>query len=758
MSEPTGARRYGTGGGDAYYDAVKYGGYEGTREQFGKDQAEFAANATAVAEAKAVVEQDTEEVRSTKETFVNTTVPDAIAAVQQEGADQVQAVTQQGEESSQQVEAVGTQWKDEIANEGRARVQAVEQAGTDQVQAVEDAGTAQVGAVNQAGEDQVDAVEQAGADQVQAVTNEGTTQVGNVTDEGDTQVQRVQDKGDEVIDSIPADYTALDQEVDNLNRQLSDVEDTANSAYDDLNGEKNYLTGYRLISEAGATRGQLIKDSAFDTSKPIPISTFGASGQTIVVHFGTIPVDGMFALYDEQDNFIDSWTLPTTNTARDFTFNYASYNPSYVRFCFESGYSNAKIQNTNGSVVFWEPQRLTGLKDEISDFPNTFMQTEEYVDFTMVNRLDPQACELGKYMNAAGQISENSSYNITGYLSISEGETLYLYNGKNTSASPFRFFTAYDKDKNILPTLGSNDQVYSITQTGDMAFVRGTIYASDNIYQLAVLVNQNPPYIPRYGNTPLLKAEYIREKIYVYAADTEAQIIQKFVKAYGQGNCDVIFERADYSFGAALATIKNDYHLNENEIPIGNDCRYFFNGSTLTAVLDLANLPDEQDGTEYYCNFFGCGRLPSSYELYDGVLIATDTRYIIHDEASGYDRTYKHIYQNMEMHYHTNLRTDVYRKCIGGGIGQSGVVDIVGCVFTTDAPENNVTFHEVLDEANNVKFDISVRDSWFSKSFRVSALPENQTGRVLFVGNSVNTAPTIGTGWTSNVFLNEVRT
>lgn len=216
MSEPTGARRYGTGGGDAYYDAVKYGGYEGTREQFGKDQAEFAKNATAVAEAKEMVEQDTEEVRSTKETFVNTTVPDAIAAVQQEGADQVQVVTQQGEESSQQVETVGTQWKDEVANEGRARVQAVEQAGTDQVQAVEDAGTAQVGAVNQAGEDQVDAVEQAGADQVQAVTDEGTTQVGAVTGEGDTQVQRVQDKGDEVIASIPEDYSNLLKDVADL--------------------------------------------------------------------------------------------------------------------------------------------------------------------------------------------------------------------------------------------------------------------------------------------------------------------------------------------------------------------------------------------------------------------------------------------------------------------------------------------------------------------------------------------------------------
>lgn len=38
-------KKYGTGGGDAYYDAVHFGGYEGSREQFGKDQADFARNA-----------------------------------------------------------------------------------------------------------------------------------------------------------------------------------------------------------------------------------------------------------------------------------------------------------------------------------------------------------------------------------------------------------------------------------------------------------------------------------------------------------------------------------------------------------------------------------------------------------------------------------------------------------------------------------------------------------------------------------------
>lgn len=209
MSNPVGAQRYGLGGGDAYYDAVKYGGYTGTREQFGRDQAEFAQNATAVAQAKEEVERNTQTVVNTAQTFTEETVPAAI-----------QSVEEKGDTEEDRLEARTTELVQSINTAGAVQVQAVEDEGTEQIRLVSGAGTAQVEAVEQAGSDQVDAVEQAGADQVQAVTDEGTTQVGAVTGEGDTQVQRVQDKGDEVIDSIPADYTALDQKVDNLNNAV----------------------------------------------------------------------------------------------------------------------------------------------------------------------------------------------------------------------------------------------------------------------------------------------------------------------------------------------------------------------------------------------------------------------------------------------------------------------------------------------------------------------------------------------------------
>jgi glycerophosphoryl diester phosphodiesterase len=81
------------------------------------------------------------------------------------------------------------------------------------VQSVEDKGAEQIGLVGNAG-----------TTQIQNVNEAGSTQLGNVQNEGTTQVNRVQDKGDEVIDSIPPDYSDLTAEVDDLNRQISDVE------------------------------------------------------------------------------------------------------------------------------------------------------------------------------------------------------------------------------------------------------------------------------------------------------------------------------------------------------------------------------------------------------------------------------------------------------------------------------------------------------------------------------------------------------
>lgn len=473
----------------------------------------------------------------------------------------------------------------------------------------------------------------------------------------------------------------------------------------------------------------------------------------------------------------------------DGTFISASTNedsytvPPLAAYCVER---SAQHNLTNGTVaVFnkslsemggrWVPYSETkkinddyvpvAITIDLENLNENAMLESDYLDFSMVNRLDPSACSIGKGVDInKGELYDNSSYFTTDFMQINENETLYFYSkdGGNSSASVNRY-AAYDKDKNVLPSLGHVGGVNSVSQTGNMAYIRVAFnYYATDYYRTpngkVCIASQNPPFFSGYGASPAIKSEYLRPVIWVYATDSASQVINKMINAYNISNCDVYFERATYSLGTEIEKLNTDYGVRYNEIPIGNNCRYYFNGATLTGNVDLSQHPTGEGEEEFYCNLLGCQRLPSSYELHDGVLIATDTRYVVHDESSALKGSYYHLYQNMEMQYITNARTEDIRKCIGGGTGASGVVEIVGCKVTSDATDSCVSYHGNSTDVVGAKFDLSIRNSWFSNTIRAGALSANQTARLFYTGNSAIGAPVSYNGWTVTEFLNEIRT
>jgi hypothetical protein len=330
-----------------------------------------------------------------------------------------------------------------------------------------------------------------------------------------------------------------------------------------------------------------------------------------------------------------------------------------------------------------------------------------------------------------------------------------------------RFIAAYDENKNYVSSASKTAQTSYTVPNGVkyviLGIASGYLTLNNSKWSAVVYSTEVVPYedyIVPYTKTEIkvdALPSIVRRATYILATDTEDEIIEKLVDAYNAGNTDVFFERADYSFGDGLASVATTYNLASNEIPIGNGCRYFFNGATLTATLDLDNLTPAVGEDEFYCNFFGCQRVPSSYEMYDGVLVATDTRYIVHDEASALSGTYKHLYQNMEMHYHTENRQEAIRKCIGGGTCASGVVEIVGCKFTTDGTDSCVSYHGNGTDVAGAEFDLNIRNSWFSNNVRGGVLSTNQIARLFYVGNSAAGEPITYDRWTVTKFLNEVR-
>lgn len=557
----------------------------------------------------------------------------------------------------------------------------------------------------------------------------------------------------ELVDiRVGEDGTVYPSAGDAVRGQFEVVNDKLDPIDDLVMGPKNYIENYKLIG-AGADKGKIVQDDAFSISDKIPINNWGAM---LKVTYGTVPENATFIIFDSNDNVVDDWSLSSGSTSRTFSFN--AQGASYARFSFQKG-AEAKVQKSDETETYYK----TEIGEDILDRLNKKMSSDDYLDYSMVNRINPSECVTGYYcVPSTGALSESSNYFATDYMEIRKGETLYFFRSDTFETKNARFIAAFDKDKNIIASAGSSSDVQSYTQTGNVAFIRcsflylATDYARTPA-DTSCFAIPNPPYIPAFGNNPIFKSEFIRQRVDIKSTDSETTIIQKLIDAYKHGSCDVYFERAVYNFGTELAKVSTTYGMRYNEIPIGNDCKYFFNGSSLIATLDLSELTPEPGDDEFYCNFFGCQRSPSSYEMHDGVLEATDTRYIVHDESSAITKSYKHLYQNMEMHYHTSLRQEAIRKCIGGGTGADGVVEIVGCKFSTDGTDSCVSYHGNSSDVNGAQFDINVRDSWFSNSLRCGELSANQTARLFYTGNSAGAEPISYARWTITKFLNEVR-
>ena len=462
------------------------------------------------------------------------------------------------------------------------------------------------------------------------------------------------------------------------------------------------------------------------------------------------------AFYNENKIFISGFTSGVTSASVPANAKYARVSVSNT----DSPSTKMLVADRPTMMVFYayyDPHFIAGDDFIVDlDIDNTTFGNI-YLDYEYVNRLNPEECQTGKFINGTtGAISDNATYFVTNYMPINKNETIYIYRDDTLANKNLRTIAAYDRNKNLLSGYGTNTESSSYTQTGDVAFIRATIYynASDPAntppHTIAV-ASSYPIYTSRYGNTPSIKGEYIRKCVQIFVTDTESTVISKLVDAYYQNNCDVYFECGTYNFGDGLANIKTTYNLLENEIPIGNGCRYFFNGATLNAVIDVSENPD------FYCNLFGTQRSPSDFELHDGILKATDVRYVVHDEASGKTRSYKHLYDNIEMEYTTVNRTEAIRKCIGGGTGKYGVVEIVGCKFITDGTDACVSFHGNSTDVAGAKFLLNVRGSWFYNNIRAGELSANQTAKLFYTGNSSASQYQTYERWEVTAFLNEVR-
>lgn len=234
----------------------------------------------------------------------------------------------------------------------------------------------------------------------------------------------------------------------------------------------------------------------------------------------------------------------------------------------------------------------------------------------------------------------------------------------------------------------------------------------------------------------------VRGIVEIYNSDTEEEVYLKMYKAYKKGNCDVYWETGVYEFSTIFELLKTKYgRSTAYELPIGGNCRYFFNGSTL-----IANQVSTDSNVIDNASLMGSWRGSGSYELHDGILKATGMVYVTHDEASGSLTPYTRKYHNIRMEYTSNENRS--GMCLGGGTGCKGIVEFDGCVFITNSDSSmDGGYHgKVANTDVESVFYATVKNCYFSKRFQTGGLSANETAELIYCGNSHLMSPS-GDKW-----------
>lgn len=329
-----------------------------------------------------------------------------------------------------------------------------------------------------------------------------------------------------------------------------------------------------------------------------------------------------------------------------------------------------------------------------------------------------------------------------------------------------------DKTKDIIPGtegwcdvvfFGENQNYLSKTQAyiwqpiAKADIPANAVYMAFNYYRNSMCADDGVFYVStRPYQTRLTKMLYAtrnkekgtRPKVFIYTTDTQETIFKKMVDAFYIEDCDVVFENGAYTFDSIYYLLRSKYQWADAfELPIGGNCRYYFNNATLTGSYGN-NSPSANLLVESNSSIMGTHRLDGqNYELHDGELIANGLVYCVHDEASGLPECYVHKYENMVMRYNTGTYTQSLSKCIGGGTGLAGSVTVDNCKFYNANTTPDISWHGHNYNTASL-FKLFVSSCFFANGIGLDQLAANETGYLFLSASLIQSVPVGGLGWT----------
>lgn len=385
--------------------------------------------------------------------------------------------------------------------------------------------------------------------------------------------------------------------------------------------------------------------------------------------------------------------------------------------------ADGKTYDTAGDAVRGQIGELKSDLGEKLGFYDSILQIKP-----TANLLNPEKLTDKKTIDNSGNVvNTTQATSVSEFIEVDPSIQLRVTTGFN------QLLVQYDSNGNKLTSTGTFSSNTPITLESNATYIRIRVWNS----RLPFMLYQSDTVkaYEEYGKF----SENVRQVVNIFNSESEEEIYIKLYNAFSSKNCDVYWERGTYNFSTIFELLKTKYNKNTAyELPIGGNCRYFFNGSTIigTGISEDANVVGNS-------SIFGSWRTAQSYELHDGIFIANHLIYCVHEEASGQETPYRTKYHNMRMIH--NTVTDDYdktyglRKCIGCGTGLNPNVEVSNCWFQTDYGRDIGWHGHSKDDEST--FYINIHDCWFSHGISTDKMSTHETAELLFHGNSSPVIP-----------------
>lgn len=357
------------------------------------------------------------------------------------------------------------------------------------------------------------------------------------------------------------------------------------------------------------------------------------------------------------------------------------------------------------------------------------------------------------FMAPNGTVTASDSYQHNkNKIEVNANDTItfwyYSTSQQAMTSATVRFLTAFNAQNEAVSEAGSNTIIHEYTVPTGIKYIVFTYATNTTAETLMCIKGTDAPdeykaYIPPYyvATKKFLNEYNCKKEIIIKNSDGIAGFYTKMAEAYNTGNCDVIIEQGTYTFTNELVESIRTAGL--RGIPIGNGCRYYFNGAHIICNYTGENLHDVAD----MFSPLDAQNRASDFEIYNLDLLAKNCCYALHDDGNGGDFC-RHIYQDCKLELDNSGLSEAngnpISKALGGGLAAHEEVIIRNCIFKATNPahtsqyQNDASYHG----ANNSSFtdaSIVIDGCYFQNIFRCSNLSANiqePYPRIIYTNNS----------------------